>query len=166
MTTLYDLAVDYRSDCAKLFDLDLDARTVANTLEQMGGEFDAKLIATVMTAKNLRSLAEAKMEAAKGMIAKANAMNDRAKNIDSYAIGMMAFAGKEKVDCPEFTIRVRLNPPSVHIFTGARVPIEWMHPEKPAPEREPNKQLIKEALDAGQHLDFATIIRTQRLEAK
>lgn len=47
MTALYEIAADYRADLAALADLDLDPQTVADTLEGMQGDLQAKLRAVI-----------------------------------------------------------------------------------------------------------------------
>ena len=42
MTSLYDIAAQYRADVARLADLDLPAEVITDTLDAMSGELEVK----------------------------------------------------------------------------------------------------------------------------
>jgi hypothetical protein len=59
MTSLYDIAAQYRTDATRLADLDLPAEVVTDTLDAMSGELEVKAQNVVMYARNLQATATA-----------------------------------------------------------------------------------------------------------
>ena len=57
--SLFSIAAEYRADCEKLCDLDLDEATLRDTLEGMSGELEVKArnVAIVATARKLVTIA-------------------------------------------------------------------------------------------------------------
>ena len=63
MTALYELAAEYRADCEKLADMDMDEQTLADTLEGLSGELEVKAQNVIMFTRNLEATAAAIKEA-------------------------------------------------------------------------------------------------------
>lgn len=165
MTALYLLADQYRADCAKLADLDLDDQTLADTLEGMGGELEVKATNVAMFVRNLEATAAAIKEAEAAMSARRKAIENRADGVRRYLLAAMQHAGIEKIECPHFKLAVRTNPPAVDVFEPALLPAQFMRqPEPPLPA--PDKTAIKDALKAGQDVPGARLATTNRLEIK
>jgi len=165
MTQLYVLANEYRAAAAKLADLDLDAETVADTLDSLSGDFESKAIGTSMVLRNLEAVAEQIKQAESAMAARRKALENRADSIKRYLLGAMQTTGISKIECPHFRISVRDNPPAVEVFDVAQVPAEFMAPPPPAPPA-PDKTAIKAAFKAGRDVAGCRIRQGQRLEVR
>lgn len=161
--TLYQLATEYQKDAEILASLDLDEKTVADTLESMGGELEAKATNVAMFVRNLEAQADAIKQAEASMAARRKAIENRVESVRSYLHTNLMRAGITKVECPYFSMTVKKNPASVKI-TG-NVPAEFMTTPKP-PEPAPDKKRIKEFIEAGNNPDWAALEQGTRLEIK
>lgn len=165
MTALYLLAQEYRTDLEKLADLELDEQTLADTLESLGGEVQAKATNVAMFVRNLESTAAAIKDAEGAMAARRKALEARAKRLHEYLLSNMQFAGITKIESPHFALTIRNNPPAVVIDEPGLIPAEFMkQPEPPPPS--PDKTAIKEAIKAGREVPGAHMAQGVRLEIK
>jgi Siphovirus Gp157 len=163
MTALYVLAQEHRALAERLADLDIDAQTLADTLEGEAGAFEQKAVAVAMVSRNFDATAQAIKEAEAAMAARRKAIENRAASLRSYLLNCMQATGIKKIDCPHFTLAVRDNPPAVDVFDAAQLPAEYMRqPEPPSPD----KTAIKEALKMGKEVPGARLTQGQRLEIK
>lgn len=165
MTALYDIAREYRDTAAKLADLDLDEQTLADTLESMAGDLEAKATNTAFVIRNIETAAAAMKEAEAQMAARRKAAENRAARIKDYLLANLIVAGVQKVECPYFKLSVRDNPPAVEIYEPGLIPAEYMK-QKPPPPPEPDKTAIKDAIKAGQDVPGAKITQGKRLEIR
>lgn len=165
MTALYELAREYRDAAETLADLDLDAQTLADTLEGMSGELEVKAQNVIMFTRNLESTAAAIKEAEAQMAARRKALENRAARLRRYVLENMQFAGVQKIECPWFTLSVRDNPAAVEIFEPGLIPAEYMTQPAPPPPA-PNKTAIKAAINAGTEVPGAKLTNGTRLEIK
>ena len=165
MTALYVIAQDYRAAAEALADLDLDAETVADTLDSLSGEFEQKAVAVSMFARNLEATAAQIKEAESAMAARRKALENRADSLKRYLLGAMQTTGITKVECPYFRLSVRDNPPAVDVFDAAQVPAEFMVTPPPPPAA-PDKAAIKAAIKGGRDVPGCRLTQGQRLEIK
>lgn len=165
MTALYVLAGEYAAAAEALADLDLDEQTLADTLESLSGDLEAKATNVAMLARNLEATAAAIKEAEGQMAQRRKALEARADGLRRYLLGSMQAAGLQKVESPWLRLAVRANPPSVDVFDAAQVPEQFMR-QKPPPPPEPDKTAIKEAIKQGQEVPGCRLVTTQRLEVK
>jgi hypothetical protein len=165
MTQLYVLAQDYRAAAEKLADLELDEQTIADTLEGLSGDLEAKATATAMVARNMQALAASIKEAEQAMAARRKALEARAERLTAYLLGSMQHAGIQKIECPHFALAVRQNPPSVVINEPGLIPAEYMR-QKPPPPAEPDKTAIAALLKSGGEVPGAHLSRGVRLEIR
>ena len=164
MRNLYDLAAEYKAASDKLHDSDLDERTIADTLEGMAGELEAKATNVGFVIRNLDSMAEQIKQAEESMSKRRKALENRSKWLKSYLLQSMLATGKSKIESPYFVISVRNNPESVVIDAESQIPDDYMR-EIPA-TYEPNKQAIKQAIQDGFTVPGAHLARTQSLQIK
>ena len=165
MTSLYDIAAEYRQTADKLADLDLDEQTIADTLEGMSGALEVKAQNVVMFARNLEATATAIKEAETAMAARRKAIENRAAGLRRYALSAMQFAGVQSIECPYFKLSVRKNPPAVEVFDAAQIPAQFMRTPEPPPPA-PDKKAITEAIKAGQEVPGARLVSGERLEVR
>lgn len=165
MTSLYDIAAEYRQTADKLADLDLDEQTIADTLEGMSGALEVKAQNVVMFARNLEATATAIKEAETAMAARRKAIEHRAAGLRRYALSAMQVAGVQSIECPYFKLSVRKNPPAVEVFDAAQIPAQFMRTPEPPPPA-PDKKAITEAIKAGQEVPGARLVSGERLEVR
>ena len=165
MSALYELAAEYRADCEKLADMDLDEQTLADTLEGLSGELEVKAQNVIMFTRNLEATAAAIKEAEAQMAARRKALENRAAGLRRYVLENMQFAGIQKIECPFFKLSIRDNPAAVEIYEPGLIPAQFMkQPEPPPPS--PDKTAIKAAIAAGAEVPGAKLTRGIRLEVK
>lgn len=163
--TLFELASDYREVAEKLADLDLDATTIADTLEGISGALEVKATNVAFVIRNFETTAAQIKEAEVAMAARRKAIENRVEHIKDYLLNGMQYAGIHKVDSPYFKISVRDNPPSVLINEPGLIPNEYMRQPEPPPPA-PDKKLIAQAIKDGVDVPGAHLVRTQRIEIK
>jgi len=165
MTALYEIAAEYRDAATKLAELDLDAQTVADTLEGLSGDLETKAQNVAFFVRNLEATAAAIKQAEADMAARRKAMENRADGLKRYIFESMTVAGIEKIECPHFRLAIKNNPAAVDVFEPGLVPASFMRtPEPPPPALD--KTAIKVALKAGQDVPGARLTSGQRLEIK
>ena len=164
MTSLFNLAAEYKAVSDKLHDSDLDETTIADTLEGMAGELEVKATNVGFVIRNLDSMAEQIKQAEESMAKRRKALENRSNWLKSYLLQNMLATGKTKIESPYFVISVRNNPESVVIDAESQIPDDYMR-EIPA-TFEPNKQAIKQAIQDGFTVPGVHLARTQSLQIK
>jgi hypothetical protein len=102
----------------------------------------------------------------KDMQAKAKSIEKRCDHLDGYLMTCMKMIGINEIKANDGTFTAKLyleRDASVVIDPTKVVPDEYLAPPKP---REPSKTLISAAIKAGKVLDFAYIVKNDRLEIK
>ena len=161
--TLYELTGQYQ----ELLSMEdsIPWEQLEQMLNDLQGDIKDKATNVGFVVGNLEALAESIEVAVGRMKARAQAARNRADNLKSYMLNHMKVAGITKIEGPELRITVRKNPERVVIDFEDSIPSEYLtHPPIPAPV--PNKNLIKEALKAGQDVPSAHLEQSERLEIK
>ena len=123
--------------------------------------------ATINLALYIREL-ELEGEAVKSIsIAVAERATNLAKQTQrwrEYLLSTMDAAGLEKAKDDRITISVRYNPPSVNITSAEMIPEKYLRiiPEK----REPDKTLIKTALNNDEDVPGCSLVQQRRIAIK
>jgi hypothetical protein len=166
LPALYEIADLYLQDVAKLQDLDLDPQTVADTLEGMGGDLEAKATNVAAFVRNLESLAEQIKQAEAAMAARRKAIEGRADAVRAYLLSNMLRTGITKIESPYFKIAIAKNPPSVVVDDEDT--LKFVHPEfvKTVTTESIDKAAIKEAIKAGQIVEGARLVQADRVTIK
>lgn len=162
---LYQLAAEFAGAAERLSDLDLDEQTVADTLEGLQGDLDAKAVSVAHFVRNLESTAESIKVAEAHMSARRRAMENRAARIRAYLLQNMEVAGISKIECPHFKIALRDNPPSVVIDAESQIPADYMRQAEPPPPVA-DKKLIAKAIADGFEVPGCHVTRTKRVDIK
>jgi chromatin segregation and condensation protein Rec8/ScpA/Scc1 (kleisin family) len=165
LPALYQIADQYLQDVAKLQDLDLDPQTVADTLESMGGDLEAKATNVAMFVRNLESLADQIKQAEASMAARRKAIETRADNVREYLLSNMLRTGISKIESPYFKIALRNNPPSVVVDDPSLIPAKYMRQAEP-PAPAPDKKEIKAAIEFGENVPGARLVTKQSVTIK
>lgn len=161
---LYTLTGQYQQLLDQLADLDLDAATVADTIEASGltDEIAQKATGIEMVARSL----EVPSTAVRAEIARLTALlqsrEKKAAALRQYLLTNMQAANITKLESPLFKISLQNNPPTVEIYEPGLIPAEYM--TKPvAPPPAPDKTAIKAAIKAGTEVPGAKLSQGQRL---
>jgi hypothetical protein len=165
MSTLYTIASQYRADLALLADLDIDAQTVADTIEGMGGELEDKLRAVIAWSMGQSVLAQGTKEAADKMYALAKSRQARCDATMQCALDAMLACNIREISTEEFSAKPAKKPASVNVTNTAALPAEfWRTPEPPLPM--PDKAAIAAALKLGRDVPGATLVQGYRLAVR
>ncbi|CAG9172505.1 siphovirus Gp157 family protein [Cupriavidus respiraculi] len=161
--TLYQISQEHRALAEKLQDMDLDEQTIVDTLEAESGLVE-KSQSVAFVVRNLEAFADAIKAEADAMADRAKRVRNRADAVRKYLHTCMNLAGVQKIEHPQFTISVRKNPVSVQIDGVDLIPKDYMR-EIPA-KYEPDKKLIKQAIEEGFAVPGASLTRTESLQIK
>lgn len=164
MTTpsLYTIAHEYRQACDLLADLDLDAQTVADTLESLSGDLEHKAVNVAAFLRGLEATAASIKEAEAGMKKRREAMERRADSLREYLLGAMQHTGIRKISSPLFDLAIRARPATVEVEDAAQIPAEFIRQPEPPPPA-PDKLAIREALKAGRNVPGCRLVVGERL---
>lgn len=163
MSALYEIAAAYRADAERLAELDIDPQTLADTLDSMTGELEAKAQNVAFVARNCEALAASIKDAEAQMQHRRKALENRAASLRAYILACMQSAGVQKLEGPYLRLSVRNNPESVDVFDFGQLPSEYLRqPEPPPPVAD--KASIKRALQSGADVPGARLTQSQRLD--
>lgn len=164
MTTpsLYTIANEYRQACDLLADLDLDAQTVADTLESLSGDLEHKAVNVAAFLRGLEATAASIKEAEASMKKRREAMERRADSLREYLLGAMQHTGIRKISSPLFDLAIRAKPASVEIEDAAQIPADLLRVPEPKPA-EPDKKAIAAAIKSGHDVPGARLVGGERL---
>lgn len=164
MTTLALISAQYRSDAAKLADLDLDEQTIADTLESMAGDLEVKAQSVAHMVRAFEADAAAVSQWAKDAAARAKAIDARAERLRDYLAHCLESAGIEKVEGPGVRISWRKSS-AVVIDDEEQIPLSLMVcPPAPAPR--PDKAAIAAEIKAGRDVPGAHVESRRVLQVK
>lgn len=164
MTALFVLAQEYRAAADALADMDLDAQTVADTLESIGGDIEVKAQNVAMFARNLEATAEAINVHIKAQQARVRALTARAEHLRDYIARCMDTCGVTKIEAPALSISFR-SATAVDVFEPDLIPAEYMR-APPPPAATPDKAAIAAALKAGADIPGARLETRRHLQIK
>lgn len=165
MAHLYEIARN-KVELERLMEYgDLDPQAIIDTLEAVDGELQEKAVNVAKVARNIDAAAAAVRQAGKDMLDRAARMEKRAESIRQYLLMNMLFSGITKIECPQFVIAVKHNPPAVVIDDEKFIPAEYLtQPEPPAPR--PDKMKIRDALKAGEDVPGCRLVASDRVEIR
>ena len=166
MTALYELTSQYRQLAERLAGFDMDAQTIADTIEATGlvDDLQTKAQDVLMVAQG----AEMHNAAIDAEIVRLQALKAHrskvAQGLRDYLLTNMQAAGIEKIECPLFKISIRKNPPAVEILDLTEIPAALMVTPEPKPVvAAPDKAAIKKLLLAGLPVPGAQLTQGVRL---
>lgn len=164
MQPLYQLAAEYRALADRLHDLDLPDEVIADTLEAESGDMIEKGTNVAKVVRNIEAMADQIKQAEKQMAERRKALENRASRLKSYLHSNMEIAGISKIESPWFVISIKKNPASVVVDDESEIPDDYMR-EIPA-RFEPDKTIIKSALQEGYQVPGCHLAHGTRLEIK
>ena len=164
MSALYLLAAEYQQAARQLADLDLDAQTIADTLESIGGELEHKAQNVALMVRSFESDAAAITQWAKDATARASAVQARADSLREYLSRSMQACGIEKITGPGVALSFRTSH-AVVIDEPDLIPAEFMRQPAPPPPFS-HKAEISAALKAGFAVPGAHLETRKNLQIK
>lgn len=165
MTSLYDLAGQYKQLAEKLESMNLDETTVLDTIESTGlvDSIAEKAAGCEMIARRFEAFTPAIDAEIERLTALKKQREHKAKCLREYIKAQMEVAGIDKIECPIFSIRIAKNPPAVDVYEIGLVQAEYMRqPETPPPV--PDKKAIAAALKAGKEVQGARLTQSTKLK--
>jgi hypothetical protein len=162
--SLFLIAAEYRAAAEKLADLDLDAQTVADTLDSLSGELELKAQNVAMFVRNLEATVYAINEHTKAQQQRAKALEHRAEALRDYLQRCMEATGIEKIEGPGITIGFRKSS-AVVINEPGLIPDEYFRTPEPPPAA-PDKKAIADAIKAGKDVPGAHVEQRRNLQIK
>lgn len=126
-TTLFELSDQYLGvlDLLEQAD-DVDPHILEEALDSIAGKITQKAEGIAGLVRQLEGMAELRAAEAKRMKALADADEKRAGRLRDYLLRNLQAVGTEKVETSRFSIRVRLNPPSVQVTDEAQIPADYI----------------------------------------
>lgn len=164
LPSLYILRAEYQALAHKLADLDLDAETVADTIDASGlmDSIAEKGQNIILVSRSFEAHIDAIDAEIKRLTALKKHRQATSDKLKEYLLTNMQAAEIERIDGPLLTISIRQNPESVDVFDAAQIPMDYMRqPETPPPA--PDKVAIKAALKAGKDVAGCRLTRTKKL---
>lgn len=167
LPALYTLRQEYIELMTKLADMDLDATTLADTIESTGvvESFNEKAANVVMVARQFDSHCDAIDNEIKRLQDLKKQRKNAADKLREYLLNNMMAAQIESIDHPLMSIKIRSNPESVEVFEEGLIPSDYM--AWPAmPPAKPDKTKIKTALKTGVDVPGCKLVRSHSLTIK
>lgn len=162
---LYELSAQYQELQSLEASDDLPAEVILETLDALDGDLRDKSVNVALFAENLRATATEIIARAAAMEERAKRLLARADSLQSYLQLNMVACGITKIECPYFTLQLKSNPASVVIDHQGSIPEKfWRQPE--APPKVLDRKAIAAAIKSGEEVPGAHTVNAQRLEIK
>ncbi len=163
---LYEISTIFANLQAEIEDGDPDQATHALAkIDAIEGAFTDKAQQIGFVVKNMEAMADAVSKEAEAMAARSKAINGRIASVKEYLRSNMERAAVKTIECPQFKITLKNNPPRVSITDEKVIPAEYMRtPEPPPPS--PDKKKMLEDLKEGVVIDGAELAFGNRVEIK
>jgi hypothetical protein len=161
---LYALADQYKQLAERLASMDIDAQTVADTIEASGltDDIAEKACGIEMVARTMEMHTPAIDAEIERLTALKKQRQKAAAGLRDYLKTHMIATGIQKIEAPLFKIKLQNNPPSVDLYEPDLIPLEYMfQPDTPPPA--PDRTAIKAAIKAGKEVPGARMTQGQRL---
>ena len=159
---LYEISGQYLKLANELASMDLDATTIADTIEASGitDDFAAKAHGVEMVCREMTKDIPAIDDEIERLQALKKRRQRLADGLHEYLLYHMEKTGIEKIETPLFSIGIQKNPPSVEIYDEKQIPAGFLV-MKPTI----SKTLIKQALKTGD-VPGARMVQTNRIQIK
>ena len=163
--SLFEISTEYRAAFLALADSDLDDTTIDDTLEGMAGELVDKGRNVAAFCLNLSAEVEAIHAVEKRIVAKRKALEAKQDRLKEYLKVNMARCGITEIVANDHSFKAKLYiGRDVSVVIDGDVPADYLR-EIPA-KFEPDKALIKKAINDGATVAGAHIEKRDRLEIK
>lgn len=150
MTALYQIANDF----AKLSDAGMEPELIADTLDGIEWELEAKVEQIIAVCKNEQAYADALKEESKNLSERAKATENRIASMKDYIARSLETAGKKSLKAGIHQVSVRAPSKSVEITDSSAIPPEFVEYDTLI---KPDKLAIKHQIEAGIDVPGASI---------
>lgn len=167
MANLYEISSQYLATAQQLAELDIDEQTLADTLESEAWPVEEKVRAVSAVILNLQAEADMVKGTADRIAKRAKALQSRADALHDYLLINMQRTGITEIKALDGTFKAKLyreRDANIVIDLENLIPADYMR-EIPA-RCEPDKVLIKKAINDGYEVPGAHIVKKDRLEIK
>lgn len=167
MANLYEISNQYLATAQQLAELDIDEQTLSDTLEAEAWPVEEKVRAVSAVILNLQAEADMVKGTADRIAKRAKALQSRADALHDYLLINMQRTGITEIKALDGTFKAKLyreRDASVVIDSENLIPADYMR-EIPA-RCEPDKVLIKKAINDGYEVPGAHVVKKDRLEIK
>ena len=151
MSTLYELTGEYILLAEMLSDEEEENQVILDTLEAIEGEFEEKAENYAKIIKMLEADSKAIKEEIDRLMKRKQSLEKRGEMIKQTLENAMKATGKTKFQTLLFRFNISKNGGKTPILITGEVPEEYRKPG------EANMAAIREALEAGEKLTFATM---------
>lgn len=165
MSTLYELTTELMVLLEMAEDADVDADTLADTMEAIEGEIEIKADGYAKVMKELDGRASILDAEIKRLKARKDAIKANKERIKHNLEDAMRATGKTKFKTDLFSFGIQKNPASLKIDDSVdieNVPSEFLY----IPPIEINSEAVKEALKAGKELSWARLEQGESLRIR
>ncbi|MBS4461204.1 siphovirus Gp157 family protein [Aerococcaceae bacterium zg-B36] len=94
--------------------------------------------------------------------AKRKSAERRLESMKQYLFEMFKVTGTERIKYPQFTVSLRNNAESVNVLDESIIPLAYFTPQAP----KLSKSAVKEALQSGESVPGAELVRNQSLQIR
>ncbi|MEQ9830600.1 siphovirus Gp157 family protein [Pectobacterium versatile] len=150
MTALYQIANDF----AKLSESDMAPEMIADTLDGIEWELEAKVEQILAICKNESAYADMLKEESKKLSERAKAAENRVNRMSEYIASSLETAGKKSLKAGVHQVSIRAPAKSVEITDASAIPSEFVDYETVI---KPDKLAIKHQIEAGIEVPGAII---------
>lgn len=152
MGKLYELTEEYANLEEWFEDEEVDEETLLDTLEGVEGEYNDKMEAYCKVIKNYEALAKAKKDESKNLANQARTLENRIAWMKKTMYESMKATGKKEAGGDILKCKIAKNGGKLPLMfrEGMEVPLEYQKVIT-----EPDKDLIRKALEEEKELDFA-----------
>jgi hypothetical protein len=171
MATLHEINETRLKFLEQIESGEIPEEAIADTLDALDGEFEDKANDYASYIKSLLSDAQAIKAEADALNERAKAKKHKAEVLTNYLYQSFKMRGKTKLETPQNVLKIRKNPPSVHIDDESEF-IKWAQSsdigENYLTYRGPliNKTALKNALKSGQEIPHAQLVSSEKLSIK
>lgn len=161
--SLYQLSHEFQQAVSQLNEMDLPAEAIADTLEALELDVRDKGRNVAAYILNCKAEAAAIKEAEQKMAARRKTLENQYKRLQAYLHEHMTACEISEITCPEFAVKIKKNPPALHIADDAEIPPEFKTEEVVV---KVDKTALKNAIKGGAVFKGVTLEQTTRADIK
>lgn len=151
MLSLYDMTEEWKSVFDMLLDPEIPEEAIFDTIEMIEADMDTKADSYAKIIKSMDGDTAQIDEEIKRLQSRKNSIGKRKALMEQRLFETMKTTGRTKFKTALFSYNIQKNGGAAPVELTGTVPAEWLKPG------EPDKKKIREYLESGNELDFATL---------